>query len=94
MRTRFHGGGVNFQNLRALEFVSNQRLFINTSPNLSTANNLKMALINARSISNKTFILNDFISSRKLDFMFVTETWLNDGDLDYLSETSPSDFNF
>ncbi|KAL0152339.1 hypothetical protein M9458_052062, partial [Cirrhinus mrigala] len=38
---------------------------------------LRFALINVRSVANKTFILNDFFASRELDFMFMTETWLN-----------------
>lgn len=55
----------------------------------------KIALINTRSLSNKTCIIsNDFIVSHKLDFLFMTETWLNTGDLDSLSVTSPSDCNF
>ena len=37
---------------------------------------LKMALINARSVRNKKFILRDFFSSNMLDFLFLTETWL------------------
>ncbi|RXN28334.1 RNA-directed DNA polymerase from mobile element jockey-like protein [Labeo rohita] len=40
---------------------------------------LRFALINVRSVANKTFILNDFFASRELDFMFMTETWLNVG---------------
>ncbi len=36
----------------------------------------RIALVNARSLANKTFILNDFFSSHGLDFLFVTETWL------------------
>lgn len=41
----------------------------------------KMALINARSLVNKTFLLNDFFSSHSLDFMFITESWTTDTSL-------------
>lgn len=37
---------------------------------------LQMALLNARSVLNKTFILNDFILHNALDFLFITETWI------------------
>ncbi|XP_078265970.1 uncharacterized protein LOC144599123 isoform X2 [Rhinoraja longicauda] len=37
----------------------------------------KVALINARSLQNKTFILNDFFITRGLDFLLLTESWLN-----------------
>ncbi len=47
-----------------------------------------MALINARSLANKTFILNDLFASHKLDFVFITETWLKAGDMSSLSELS------
>lgn len=36
---------------------------------------LRMALLNMRSVVNKTFILHDFFISQELDFMFMTETW-------------------
>ncbi|KAK7895276.1 hypothetical protein WMY93_020601 [Mugilogobius chulae] len=39
----------------------------------------KTALINARSLVNKTYILKDFIVSRDLDFLCVTETWIGIG---------------
>ncbi|XP_059181166.1 serine/threonine-protein kinase Chk2-like [Centropristis striata] len=39
---------------------------------------LRMALLNTRSLVNKTFLLNDFFTSRDLDFMLLTETWLRD----------------
>lgn len=55
---------------------------------------VKMALINTRSLINKTFIINDFFVSHELDFIFMMETWLNIGELDPLIETSPCDCNF
>ena len=39
-----------------------------------------MALINARSVCNKPFIIRDFFKSHQLDFLFLTETWLKDKD--------------
>ncbi len=54
----------------------------------------KMALINARSLVNKTFLLNYFFSSHSLDFMFITESWTKVGDLTPFSELVPSDCTF
>uniref|UniRef100_A0A3P9CJF5 SCAN box domain-containing protein n=1 Tax=Maylandia zebra TaxID=106582 RepID=A0A3P9CJF5_9CICH len=48
-----------------------------------------MALINTRSLSNKTFLLKDFFSSYDLDFMFLTETWLRAGETVAFSELLP-----
>lgn len=48
-----------------------------------------MALLNVRSLTNKTFILNDFILSADLDFMFLTETWLQPTDCSQLVEACP-----
>lgn len=53
-----------------------------------------MALINAHSLVNKTFILNDFLSSHSLDFLFITETWVKVGDLSPFSELVPTDYCF
>lgn len=46
---------------------------------------LKMDLINARSVVNKTSIIYDFFSSCDLDLLVITETWLS-RDLSTLSE--------
>lgn len=48
-----------------------------------------MALINARSVVNKTFILNDFYVTHRLDFLFITETWLNGADTSPFAELLP-----
>ncbi len=53
-----------------------------------------MSLINARSVSNKTVIINDYFYSRTLDFLFITDTWLTSGDLSPFSELVPSDCKF
>ncbi len=53
-----------------------------------------MALINVRSIMNKTFLLNDFFSSRELDFLFLTETCLQSGEFTPFSELLPPDCVF
>ncbi|XP_078020782.1 uncharacterized protein LOC144459869 [Epinephelus lanceolatus] len=69
-RCRVRNGGVDFRNLRPLRRVSTKaREEITYS----------LALLNARSPANKTFILNDFFTSRELDFMFLTETWIQVG---------------
>lgn len=69
--------GVIFGNLWPLEHVPLQRtnggaaLSRSRAPDSTT---VKMALLNARSILNKTFIINDFFTSQNLDCMFVIET--------------------
>ncbi len=64
--------GVTHGYLRSLKRASSSPAII-SSP--------KMALLNARSLVNKTFLLNDFYSSHNLDFMFITESWIKLGDL-------------
>ena len=55
---------------------------------------LKMALLNVRSLSNKTFIVNDIIRSYGLDCILLTETWLDETGTKELIEASPSQFSF
>lgn len=52
------------------------KIWTNESTSASSINKLKMAIFNVRSLSSKTLILSDFISSTNLDFMFLTESWL------------------
>ena len=42
---------------------------------------LSVALLNARSVNNKTLVINDFILENKLDLVALTETWFTDGAL-------------
>ncbi len=80
---RFYRGGVCLKHLRSLPRAK-QRKESTTNPLY-----LRMTLINTRSVTNKTFILSDLFSSRNLDFLFLTETWLCPGDLSPFSELLP-----
>lgn len=53
-----------------------------------------MALLNVRSLSSKTFILNEFISSTLLDSLLLTETWLESGEYSQLLELCPPSYDF
>ncbi|GAA6093891.1 RNA-directed DNA polymerase from mobile element jockey-like, partial [Tachysurus ichikawai] len=48
--------------------------------------------VSERSLNNKTFVLNDVISSHNLDLFFLTETWLPPGDVSAFSEILPSGY--
>lgn len=53
-----------------------------------------MALLNVRSLNNKTFIVNDTVTSHQLDCILLTETWLDETGSKELIEASPSNFSF
>ena len=53
-----------------------------------------MALWNIRSLTTKTFIVNDLISEGRLDCLFLTETWLNENGPASLIEASPPNYGF
>ena len=76
---------VTLENLRVLKRAPSSPVII-SPPN--------MALLNARSLVNKTFLLNDFYSSHNLDFMFITESWIKVGDLTPFADLIPSDCTF
>ena len=58
-------------------------------------NTLNLALLNVRSLSGKTFLINDFIIEHNLDFMFLTETWLDqDNSAAVLIKSTPPNFSF
>ena len=56
---------------------------------------VKLALLNIRSLKNKSLLVNDLITTYNLDFMFLNETWLEDScSATILNETSPPNFTF
>ncbi len=61
----------------------------------TTCNSIKLAFLNIRSLKNKSFLINDLITTNNLDFMFLNETWLEDScSATVLNETAPPNFNF
>jgi len=87
-RLRVRGGGVNFNNIRPLEYARCSQ----TPEHLAA----KLALLNARSVSSKTFILKDFFIQRHLDILFLTETWIGAGagESSVFGELCPSNCSF
>uniref|UniRef100_A0A672KIL5 Reverse transcriptase domain-containing protein n=1 Tax=Sinocyclocheilus grahami TaxID=75366 RepID=A0A672KIL5_SINGR len=58
-------------------------------------NAIKLAFLNIRSLKNKSFLINDLITTNNLDFMFLNETWLEDScSATVLNETAPPNFTF
>ena len=56
---------------------------------------IKLAFLNIRSLKNKSFLINDFITTNNLDFMFLNETWLEDScSATVLNEAAPPNFTF
>lgn len=49
-----------------------------------------MALANVRSVTNKAFILNNFFTSKELDFLFLVDTCLRVDDLSAFSDLCPT----
>ena len=70
-RVRVRGGGVNSHNIRPLQYAR--------CPKTPKHLTVKLALLNARSVSSKTFIMKDFFIQRHLDILFLTETWISAG---------------
>lgn len=54
----------------------------------------RCALINARLVMNTTFILQDFFTSHALDVLFISETWINEGESAAFTELLPPDCTF
>lgn len=73
---------MDYQNLRPLRRSSEPA--VNTTL-------AKLALVNTKSLATKTFILNDFLTTRNLDFLQVTETWLSLCEFSPFSELVPPD---
>ncbi len=80
--------GPNPSNLRPVMHQS--KIAVETK-----CNSIKLAFLNTRSLKNKSFVINDLITTNNLDFMFLIETWLEDNcSATVLTETAPPNFNF
>lgn len=55
---------------------------------------MKMSIFNARSLKNKTDLVNDYRSEHNLDIMLFTECWLNDSDPEIGEFENNGDFRF
>lgn len=79
--------GMVHSNLRSVRRAGPMKLSAVSSSNRPVESTIVlMALINARSVVNKPFILNDYYVTYGLDFLLITETWLNDADTSPLAE--------
>lgn len=54
-------------------------------------NQSRMALLNACSIANKTFVLKDLFIRKNMDFLFLTETWQRIMEFSSINELCPAD---
>lgn len=54
-----------------------------------TSSTLHIGLLNARSIANKSFSLNDLFTREKLDLMCLSETWQREEEFIHLNELCP-----
>lgn len=77
MRFWVHRGSMDFSSFCLLDHAV---------PLASENCTLHLALINARSLANKTFLPNDFFTLWELDFMFLMGTWFHAGELTPFSE--------
>ena len=55
-----------------------------------TSSTLHIGLLNARSIANKSFSLNDLFTREKLDLMCLSDTWQRGEEFIHLNELCPA----
>lgn len=53
----------------------------------------KLVLLSVRSLTNKTFIINVFLISHRLDCILLIKTWLDETGSNALFEASPLNFS-
>ena len=73
--------GINFDNLRRPPRLP--------PPALSSRQNFNIGHLNARSITNKTALINDLITDKKCDLFCLSETWQQPGDCINLNLLTP-----
>ncbi len=73
--------GVDFSLLRPLQ-------------RLAVSSNIKIELLNAQSITNKSCLIHDHILDKCLDMMCITETWHQPDHFSTLNESCPQGYNY
>uniref|UniRef100_A0A672G1H3 Reverse transcriptase domain-containing protein n=1 Tax=Salarias fasciatus TaxID=181472 RepID=A0A672G1H3_SALFA len=63
-----------------------------SDPTSVTSHSIHLGLLNACSIGNKSFSLNDLISRENMDIMCITETWQKEEEFIHLNELCPTGF--
>ena len=105
---RHYRVSLNIQNATStLQFCESRPLGVNVNnlicihpdplrSKLSTVVPLDFCLLNARSICNKSRLINDFIADHNIDLFALSETWLrgDDSDLYYIRDICPDGYVF
>lgn len=78
------------KNIRGIIHEHLRRLYTST---ISTRG-FNLAHLNARSISNKTSLINDLILQRNMDILCLSETWQQPGDCIHLNMLSPPGYSY
>ena len=81
--------GPNHHNLVPIPYVP----FVRISTK-ATTNTIKVTLLNARSIVNKSSLLCEHIIDNDTDIMLITETWLREGDDPVITNLCPPNYRF
>ena len=67
---------------------------LNPGPSTCSTDRVRLATLNARSMKNKAASLADMVSSKKIDILAITETWLKPSDtFSCLSDLTPPEFS-
>lgn len=64
------------------------------SPSLPGRLNCNIAHLNAWSITNKAWFINDLITQKKLDMFFLSETWQQPGDFLHRNMLTPPGYSY
>ena len=68
---------------------------LNPGPSTCSTDRVRLETLNAKSMKNKAASLADMVSSKKIDILAITETWLKPSDtLSCLSDLTPQDVLF
>ena len=72
----------------------NLRSFKKVDLNDNIEKNIKLAIINAQSVRNKTADFVHHVIEENYDLTFVCETWLNEADGHVVASLAPTGYNF
>ncbi|KAJ8373918.1 hypothetical protein SKAU_G00044980 [Synaphobranchus kaupii] len=98
-RTLHYPKGTNIPSL-----WTNSRPHVNTTHRTSNLSNLRspppaplsisFALLNTRSLTNKSPVISELILDNNIDFLLLTETWQQPSDYYALNQATPTNYSY